>query len=461
LEIKILNLNYRLFKIRHLFCILASLLIFASYLPSKVNAQSNLTGIFKNYHAAQTTGDYEILSARNRLQFQLTSGFDRGNFFSDIDFVHRYQDGREFELSLREAYVDLFFTDADLRIGKQNILWGRANGGFVTDILTPVDLREFLTQDPEDLRFGLTSLNATYYNDAHTYQIIVSPLFQKDLIPDPSSRWFPVQTLPSPLPLRFAEYDFTPTISDFQFAFKYSNRSLSWMDLDLKLLRWKHPMPAYAINVNLINLGELPSVTLRETYQNSLMAGMSASIQAGSNWTFTFESLFVQERLFTFLPVPISLLEDALTNLPAAIQLVQQFDLRDDGYIKKKPWLNSMIGAQTEMFNTTVSAQFYLETIFNYDEDILSQQYFPYATLLATRSFSRDRLRILALSRYNFYAEDYWLQLQGVYEISDGFELSLGTNLFAGDDFTPFYGHFTFAQFRQNSFIFAQIALFF
>ncbi|TVR18067.1 MAG: hypothetical protein EA391_03260 [Balneolaceae bacterium] len=461
MEIKILNLNYRLFKFRNLLCLFASLLIFTLLLPSKAKAQSTLTGIFKNYHAAQTTGNYEILSARNRLQFQLTSSFDRGNFFADIDFVHRYQDRREFELSLKEAYVDLFFSDTDLRVGKQNILWGRANGGFVTDILTPVDLREFLTQDPEDLRIGLTSLNAIFYNEAHTYQIIIAPLFQKDLIPNPSSRWFPVQTLPSPLPVRFADYDFTPTLSDAQFAFKYSNRSLSWLDLDLKLLRWKHPMPAYAINVNLISFPDLPSVTLRETYNNSLMAGISASIQAGSSWTFTLESLYVQDRLFTFLPVPISLLEEALTSLPAAIQLVQQFDLRDDGYIKKKPWLNSMIGVQTEMFSTTVSAQFYLETIFNYDEEILSQQYFPYATLLATRAFSRDRLRVLALSRYNFYAEDYWLQMQGVYEISDGLEFSLGTNLFAGEDFSPFYGHFTFAQFRQNSFLFAQLALFF
>ncbi|MCC5941659.1 MAG: hypothetical protein JJU37_08970 [Balneolaceae bacterium] len=461
MEIKILNLHYRLPKIRSIALLLIAAVTLPLLFTDNLKAQNTFTGTYKNYHAVQTTGDNEFLSARNRIQFQLSNSFSLGNFFTEVDLVHRYHSAQETDLLLREVYVDLYYSRVDLRIGKQKILWGRSNGGFVTDILTPVDLREFLTQDPEDLRIGLTSVNATFYRGVNSFQVVAAPLFQKDLLPDTSSRWFPVQTIESPISVQFRGTNDTPTIQNIQLALKYSNRDLSWLDLDIKAMRWKHPMPAYAININLFDFPNLPSVTLWETYHNSLMGGFSANIEAGSNWTFTLESLYVHERLFPFLPVPVSLLEDALTSLPAAIQLIQQFDLRDDGYLMKKPWLNSMAGVQTEQFGTTLSAQFYLETIFNYDDAILSQQYFPYITLLAARPFLRDRLQVLALSRYNFYAEDYWLQVQGIYELSDGLEVSLGTNLFAGDDFTPFYGHFTFSQFRENSFIFAQVALYF
>jgi len=461
LEIKILNLHCRLPKIRSIPLLLLSTLLLTFLLSPKSKAQSNFNGIYKNYHAVQSTGQNEILSARNRVQFQISNSFNRGNFFADSDFVHRYQSEQEVDINLREAYIDLFFSRADLTIGKQKILWGRSNGGFVTDILTPVDLREFLTQDPEDLRIGLTSINARFYSGANTIQIVAAPLFQKDLLPDSSSRWFPVQTIDSPLSVQFSGYDKSPSIRDFQLAVQYSNRDLSWLDLDIQALRWNHPMPAYAININLFDFPNLPSVSLRETYHNSVMGGFSAAIEASSSWNFTIEALYVHERLFPFLPVPISLLEDALTSLPAAIQLIQQFELRDDGYLKKRPWLNTMAGVQTELFGTTISTQFYLETIVNYDDAILSQQFFPYLTFLAGRSFLRDRLQVLALSRYNFYAEDYWLQLQGVYELSDGLQITLGTNLFAGEDFSPFYGHFTFSQFRENSFVFAQMAFYF
>jgi hypothetical protein len=191
------------------------------------------------------------------------------------------------------------------------------------------------------------------------------------------------------------------------------------------------------------------------------MAGFSSAIRLGSNFTLNVESLYVNRRLFTFLPVPISLLEDALTDIQSGFQLLQEFDLRDDGYLLKKPWLNSMVGFQTDQLGFTINAQAYLEAIFDYEDRILPRRLYPYATLILNRPLLRDRLQMVFLTRYNIYAEDFWTQLQGIYEVDDGIELSLGANLFGGKDITPFYGHFTFNQFKENSFIFTKIAVYF
>ena len=435
----------------------------ALFIPgfAHLSAQTSLNGLYQNYNAFQTMQDNELIAGRNRFRLQLNSSISRGNLFAEVDFIQRYNEDTPIEIQLRELYADLYFDQSDLRIGIQKIIWGRAAGGFIADILTPVDLREFLTQDPDDLRFGLTALNYTRYFGANSLQIVASPLFQPDLLPPPDSRWFPVQDIPSPLPIRFQDDKIENNFSDIQLALRYGYRSSPGFDLDLYLMNWSHPMPAYAININFLDLPDLATVSLTETYNQSLMAGFSSAIRLGSNFTLNIESMYVNRRVFTYLPVSTELLENSLTDIQSAFQLLQEFELRDDGYLVEKPWLNSMFGFQTDQLGFTISAQAYLEAIVDYEDRILPQKYFPYVSVLLNRSFLRERLQTVILTRYNINAEDFWSQIQGVYEFDDGIEIALGANLFGGKDTSPFYGHFTFNQFKENSFIFSKIAIYF
>lgn len=433
--------------------------------PQNVASQSNVNGLLQNYNAFQTTNERELIAGRNRLKLQFTRPSESGGLYFETDLVNRYNGSGAFivdnEVQIRELYFERFLDSYDIRVGKQNIIWGRSDGGFVTDILTPVDLREFLTQEPEDLRIGLTALSITRYFGGNSLQFVLSPTFQRDLFPAPDARWFPVNDIPSPIPVEFIEDDSPSTLSDIQAAVQYRIRSISNLDLDLMLYYWTHPMPTFAVEPNFFNPPNLPSVDLIETYQPSLMGGYSLNYELGSDWFLTSESLFVKNRLFTFLPVSVNLLESALNDVGSAIQVLQQFELRDDRYLVEKPWIQNMVGLQTSVKGTIISAQAYLETILNYEERILPQQYFPYATLLLTRSFMRDRLQVLSLGRYNFYGEDFWFQLQGIYEISDGLEFAAGTNLFYGEEVSPFYGHFSFNQFKENSFFFTRLSYYF
>ncbi len=424
-------------------------------------AQVAFSGMYQNYNAVQTTGNNEIISARNRLRLQLEHSRSFGGLHSETDFIQRYNQSASIDIQFRELYFDWYFDDYDLRIGKQKVIWGRATGGFVTDILSPVDLREFLTQDPEDLRIGFTAINLTRYYRSNFFQIVLSPLFEPDLLPEPDSRWFPIQMIPGPIPVSYNGPDRTAALKDAGLAFRYGLRSPSRFDFDVKLLRWTHPMPTYGITFSFLNQQNILQANLNETYQHSWMGALSASLQLLDDLTLTGETLIVKDRLFTFLPVSISTLENALNTPNGVLQLFQEFEFRDDGYLIKKPWLNTMIGVETNWHSTTISAQLFIESILDYEEKILPQRIFPYVTFLAARNFARDRLRVLTLTRYNIYAEDFWFQLSGTYEAADGLEISLGSNLFGGDSVTPFYGHFSFNRFRENSFIFARIAYYF
>lgn len=462
MAIKIQN-NYTITILRIIFfyVIIISSLILGD--PQSVSAQVNLRGVLQNYLAAQTTQDNEFIAARNRLRIQLDKPTDFGGLQAELDLIHRFDQSQEIEFQLKEAYFECFLESYDLRIGHQKIIWGRANGTFITDIITPVDLREFLTISAEDIRIGLTSFNAIRYFGSNSLQLIVAPFFQRDLLPDSDSRWFPAKQISStlsPIPVTTKSPDQNFSLNDIQAALRYSFLSPSFADIDLFLMRWTHPTPAYDLSIGVESLPEPFSLELIETYKNSWMAGISSTVEIHPKLFLLGETLFVEKKLFTAIPSSIINEFNSVTNLQDLLGIASSVDF-DEGFLTAKPWIHSMAGIRTEVLKTTIDAQFFVEGILDHDKEIIQEEIYKYASFLAVRSFLRDRLQLLTLSRYNIDTEDFWIQLQGKYELNDSLQLTLGTNLFGGEKTDEISGHLNFSQFRENSFIFSKIALYF
>jgi hypothetical protein len=84
---------------------------------------------------------------------------------------------------LLEGYTTLHFGHADLRLGKQILAWGRADGINPTDNLTPRNYRVLLPLE-EDQRFGTVSARIeAYLSQTLTLDIFASPWFEPDRIP--------------------------------------------------------------------------------------------------------------------------------------------------------------------------------------------------------------------------------------------------------------------------------------
>jgi hypothetical protein len=66
------------------------------------------------------------------------------------------------ELSLREAILTLTRGDLEARVGRQQIVWGEAISTFVTDVVNPKDLREFVLPDFSELRIPIWALDVLY-----------------------------------------------------------------------------------------------------------------------------------------------------------------------------------------------------------------------------------------------------------------------------------------------------------
>jgi hypothetical protein len=94
---------------------------------------------------------------------------------------------------LREAYVAVRLSRLDLRLGKQIIVWGRADRLNPTDTLTPRNFT-LLVPDDDDQRFGTPAIKATYYFGSLSFTGIWLAHFTPHIVP--------IQQPPPPVTLR-------------------------------------------------------------------------------------------------------------------------------------------------------------------------------------------------------------------------------------------------------------------
>ena len=450
------------FRAKNLFRLALPVMLLLGLGLSPAMAQVDLTGFIRNYNAIQHTGDQEVLIGRNRLRLDLGRSFSMGDISVSGDVQNIYSETADsLRFTLREAYVDLYFKNSDLRLGKQMLVWGRAEGTFITDLLTPVDLSEFLTQDFTDIRQGVTALNYTHYFGSDFLQLVVNPVFSPNQIPEPDSRWFPRQIIPTSINTRYLEREKEATLSNAQVAGRFGFRSNLNFDLDLNLLYWHYPNPTYYkdLSVSLNQPGGVLELT--ETYTQSFIAAYSGTLQLFDKLLVTSESAYYHSRSFDYLSSELRDLNIEDPNLFEQLQIAQIFAQNEDGFIREKPFMVAMIGLQYELLDVTISSQFVNEHIFDYDSEIFQEQNYYYSTLLLQRSFQRDKFLLRFFGRYNYNNRDYWLNPELTYTGIDSFEATIGSQLFGGRQADPFYGHLSFGTFESNSFSYLKLSAYF
>jgi hypothetical protein len=111
-----------------------------------------------------------------------------------FDATDRYPAGVErdqkTELDLREALLSVSRGDLDVRLGRQQIVWGEAVGTFVTDVVNPRDFREFILPDFSELRIPIWALDASYrLGPGLTFEAVWTPDTRISKLPKPGAEF--------------------------------------------------------------------------------------------------------------------------------------------------------------------------------------------------------------------------------------------------------------------------------
>lgn len=101
------------------------------------------------------------LKSKVRLRAEAIDGMQINDLdrdgYSDYSKPAQLNDGVEFEL--RELYLQGGIGDTFLTLGKQQIVWGKADGLKVLDIVNPQSFREFILDDFDSSRIPLWTMN--------------------------------------------------------------------------------------------------------------------------------------------------------------------------------------------------------------------------------------------------------------------------------------------------------------
>ncbi len=97
--------------------------------------------------------------------------------FSDNEATSNYDSNKSYTQrdALREAYVDTTVDDWSIRAGKQQVVWGTADGMKLLDTINPTDYSEMAQNQMEDSRITTWMINAEKdLEDGSNVQIVVS-----------------------------------------------------------------------------------------------------------------------------------------------------------------------------------------------------------------------------------------------------------------------------------------------
>ncbi|MBL3827174.1 MULTISPECIES: DUF1302 family protein [unclassified Marinobacter] len=343
------------------------------------------------------------LEVRNDIEDQIDPGSPDQPFRAGM--TRKSFPSDESELELRELFLDHYLGDAFLRVGKQQIVWGQADGLRVLDVINPLSYREFILPDIEYRRIPLWSAMLEVPFQSGTAQFVwvpdatvtesTLPGATYSLIPDPFDG---TGRLVVNRPESFTDGDY---------GFRFSSFQNGW---DLTANYLYHTVDDPLIRVD-------PSLLLLEAdYNRSHLFGFTASKPFG-DFTLRSEVGFETQKRIS----------DPSSSVV--------FESEEVSYV---------IGVDySGLSDTLLSAQLFQSHRPDVHGELDST--IEQMTLLMRRDFLNNTVNVEALAIFDNQNKDSLLQISSEYTLATNVVLHGGVDYFFGDN------QGQFGRFRDES----------
>ncbi len=382
-----------------------------------------LTGYLENYSGMLFSGGNDFAIIRNTFNLNLEQSKSKIAFKVN-PYIYHYQN-KDIETGIRQAYIDIFFNSMDIRVGKQQIIWGKADGVFITDVISPKDLREFLLPDFDEIRMGVTALKADYYIGDNTIEFVWVPVFTPTKYADEGSIWRP--------DFSFAlkpEFDYSKQKVDEKFKngevfLKYSSVTSA---VDFEIMggyMWDDDPTMHTLkNINPITM-QPDSLTIIPQYHRLGLVGGSFSTTLGG-FVIRGEGAYYIGKYFL------------------------SEDMRYKEGIVEKNYLHYLLGIDFTLMDIKMSVQFVQQYILDYEDLIINDRAENIMTFFATKNYLRETLFIELFSYIGLNNGDALIRGKVTYKLVDGLDILLGVNIFTGSKGM-------FGQFNKNDMVYVKV----
>ena len=393
-------------------------------------AQSvEISGFGRTYEGVDyKKGDFAIIQQTLNLNFE-----KRGEkvAFKANPMMYLYN-ADSLNFMMREIYMDMFFKNFDLRIGKQQVVWGKADGVFITDIVSPLNLTEFLLPDFDEIRTGVIAAKLDYYLGNSTIEAIWIPQFTPTLRPTATSMWYITPDFPAVPTFNWSQSAISPSLENSEFFLKYSAMT-SKIDFEL--------MGGYCWDDN-------PAMHVQKEFGMDTSTIPPHPVLTGLNITPQHHRLTVAGGSFS------SDIKGVILRGEAAYYNGKYFQTADpqatDALIQKD-YLNYVVGLDFNIGSVKLSTQFIQKYILDYNSFMDEDEIQNMATFLARYDILRETMHLELFSYIGLDKGDALIRPKITYDFDDSFSILFGSNIFVGDN------EGMFGKYQDNSMIYTKI----
>ena len=387
--------------------------------PAPAMAEVALSGWVRNYSGVRLESPHDYTLLENTFQANLDYKGDQGALRVEPYF---YQSPIASEqIGLRQAYIDLFFDSADLRIGKQQIIWGKADGVFIADVVSPKDLSQFLLRPFEEIRMGITALKADYYLGDHTLEVVIIPAFTSVKMPAEGSIWRPSLDLPMNLQPQIEPTEAVPARLENSEAFAKFSAITALVDFEIMGGYFWDDEPTLHTDVQ---PGVVP--TIKPSHHRLALGGVSFSTTI-EGWIVRGEGAYYHGKYFTTT------------------------ELSPGDHTVEKDYLHYLVGVDKTLFDVKLSVQFIQEAVLDHEARLSQDATTNTLTFLAHLDLLRETLKLDFFAYVGLDDGDALLRPKVTYEIGDALQAVVGLDLFVGDT------HGQFGQFGDNNMAYTKV----
>jgi len=315
----------------------------------------------------------------------------------------------------REIYVDIFFESMDVRLGKQQVVWGEATGLRITDVVNPRDFREFILDDFTDSRIPLWMTKLSYYVGDYTFTGLWIPFFEPDRPALPGSTWeWTFNRIAPPDGVTVVVHDADEpdtTWENAEYGARISGLVSGWNMTLSYLFAWDD-MPARHIHFD----PRASQLIVDQRFHRLPVYG------------FTFANAFgpfVPRGEFSYYTGKMY----NTANPMAADRLV------------KRDFLYYMIGTDYSLSTHLFNFQFIQKVILDYEDEIYEDQVYNSFSFWWQGKFSNETLKPELLLIYGTNEGGWLIRPKFAYDLTDKITVTAGFDILSGPAWS-FFGQF-------------------
>lgn len=386
------------------------------------------SGFYQNEFAYTVPGEGHFSKFRNIFKLRLNGAFNQrvkwqigghfeydpvyefGNFYSD-----RVEDDEKIFGYVDETYLDIDAGNWEFRLGRQHIIWGEMVGLFFADVISAVDLREFVLPDFDLIRIPQWAARAEYFNGDFHGELVYIPVMTVDNLGVYGADYYPFPIrLPPGVRGIFLE-DKAPRNDwdDLGAGVRASYLKNGW---DLALFYYTSPDKTAALS-RWIDPGPEPAVVFKPIHRRIHQIGSTLAKDFGS-FVLKAEAIETFGRLMS------------VERLADANGLVETDELR---YVVGVDWAGET--------GHNVNVQFFQTWFQDHDRDMLFKELETGMSILLTTSSWHPDITPEVLWVRSLDRNEWMLQAKISWDFAADWRATLGTDVFGGPP-TGLFGQF-------------------